>query len=245
MLKPSHRFLWAAAVAVSLTAAACGDRASPGETEGDRSARRGPMGKMMDGMGPGMMSGRPEGMRLPDGVSADQLAGPESRGARLASRFCSGCHGIPSPGRLGAEEWPDVLDRMFGRMEHTSRMSGMRNRMMRGRGTGLEVENPTAEQRRLLRAYYRKHALVEVDEGQLPDLPGRQTFREACSQCHGLPDPESRSPRQWSDIVPRMRGHMSRTEDIDPLTDDEADTVLRYLRRASRSGAAARDTASH
>lgn len=200
------------------------------------------MGEMRDGIGRGMMSGGMEGMRLPDGVSADQLPAPESRGARLASRFCSGCHGIPSPGRLGTNEWPDVLDRMFARMEHMSRMSGMRNRMMRGRGTAMEVENPTAEQRRRLRVYYRKHALVVADEGRLPDLPGRQTFRETCSQCHGLPHPESRSPRQWSDIVPRMRGHMSRAEDVDPLTDEEADAVLRYLKEASRS-AAGTDTA--
>lgn len=239
----SRRAQWAAVVLVLLTTAACDDRGGPGDADGDRGARRGPMGEMIEGMGPGMMGGGgPAGMRLPDGVAAGDLPAPESRGARLASRFCSGCHGIPSPGRFGAEAWPDVLDRMFGRMERMSRMSGMRNRMMRGRGMDVEVENPSPEQRRRLRAYYRQHALAEADEARLPDLPGRPTFRNACSQCHGLPDPEARSPPQWPDVIRRMRDHMARAEDIDPLTDEEADAVRRYLQAASRSAAGA-DTA--
>lgn len=221
---------------VLLTLAACGDRGGPREADGERSVRRGPMGGMMERMGRGMMDGGSAGMRLPDGVAAGELPAPGSRGARLASRFCSGCHGTPSPGRLGASEWPEVLDRMFGRMEHMSRMSGMRNRMMR-RGGGdrmMNVEAPSEEERRDLRAYYRRYALAEADEDRLPDLPGRELFRQTCSQCHAVPDPEARPPRDWADILRRMRAHMARAEDIEPLGDDEADTVLQYLRQTSR-----------
>lgn len=206
-----------------------------------------PGGMMERGCCGMMRGGGPAGMRLPDGVVGGELPASESRGARLAARFCSGCHGIPSPGRLGSKAWPDVLERMFGRMAHTSRMSGMRNRMMNRmmgrRGGGTEVANPSSEQRRRLRAYYRQHALAEADEDRLPDRPGRAIFRETCSQCHAVPDPEVRSPQQWPGVLRRMRAHMTRAEDIEPLTDDEAETVLHYLRQASRRGTGA-DTAA-
>lgn len=231
MVSVSRRSQPVAVALVLLTLAACGDRGGPGEGDGDRGVRRGPMEEMMERMGPGMM--------LPEGIAAEELPAPDSRGARLAARFCSGCHGIPSPGRYGEGAWPGVLDRMFRRMDRVNRMSRMRDRMM-GRGGGgrmMDVETPSADERRDLRAYYRDHALAEAEEDRLPDLEGRDAFRAACSRCHGLPDPGSRAPQAWPEIVRRMRGHMERTEGIDGLSEAEAEAITGYLQRASRSAA--------
>lgn len=224
---------------VLLTLAACDDRGVPREANGDRPSHRGAMGESMGRMGPGMTQRDGSmGMALPEGVLADDLPAPDSRGARLAARFCSGCHGIPSPGRYGEEAWPDVLDRMFRRLDRTRRMSRMRNRRMGRRGGGRmpDAGIPSADERRDLRAYYREHALAEAEEDRLPDLEGRDAFRAACSRCHGLPDPGSRPPEAWPEIVQRMRGHMERTEGIDGLTDAEAGTIAGYLQRAAPSG---------
>lgn len=174
-------------------------------------------------------------MMLPEGTAPGELPAPDSRGTRLAVRFCSGCHGVPSPGRHGASEWPGILDRMFRRMDRVDRMSGMRERMM-GRGGGMErdVPVPSGEERRTLRAYYREHALEEAEEDRLPDLPGRDVFRTACSRCHALPDPTSRPAEAWPEIVRRMRGHMQRAENVAEHSNTEAAAVVEYLRRAAR-----------
>lgn len=216
----------AAAVMVALlVAAGCGDPAPSGDGR-EEPARKGMRG-MMERMGPGMM-GRDGGRmsRLPEGVGSGDLPSPDSRGAELAVRFCSSCHGIPSPARLSRPEWRPVLDRMFRRLDRMSQMPRMGRRMM-------DVVAPTTEERRLLRAYYTRYALAEADPSTLPALEGRDTFGQACSRCHALPDPGAHRPGEWPGVVRRMRGHMGRTEGIEDLSDDEAGEVVRYLKRAA------------
>ncbi len=48
------------------------------------------------------------GMQVPD---------PESQGARLFSKKCSMCHGLPHPSRHSRVEWDHYLELMKGNME--------------------------------------------------------------------------------------------------------------------------------
>ncbi|HEX7052250.1 MAG TPA: hypothetical protein VF188_18730, partial [Longimicrobiales bacterium] len=83
-----------------------GDDGAPvrerGRCEPDRDMMRGMMDRMMANM--------------PEGVPASTLPDPGSRGARLVARYCSQCHGIPSPARQSAEDWEPTVRRMVDRM---------------------------------------------------------------------------------------------------------------------------------
>ena len=74
------------------------------------------------GMGTGGMMAMMENM--PEGIAADELPDPDSRGARLIVRYCSQCHGIPTPPRFSADEWETTARRMLVRMERVSRTAG-------------------------------------------------------------------------------------------------------------------------
>lgn len=84
-----------------------------------------PMGRgMMEGMMRGMMDGmmgRMMGDSFPPGVRRADLPEPESRGADLLERYCTTCHGLPSPELHTADEWPGVVERMRGNMEQLGR----------------------------------------------------------------------------------------------------------------------------
>lgn len=190
--------------------------------------------------------GEPEGMwvradmmELPEGVTARDLPDADSSGALLAARYCSQCHGIPTPKRHSAEDWMPTLRRMFARMDHMSRMGGvgrMMGRGMRGRGRmpmGMHgVRAPTIGQQRLIVAYYRAHALRTVEPAALPAGEGVALFRDRCSRCHALPDPAQHAPREWPDVVERMRENTERMG-VGAFSDDEATAIVEYLRIAA------------
>lgn len=175
-----------------------------------------------------------QSMELPDGVPAADLPAPESRGARLAARYCSQCHGIPSPRRHAAEDWEATARRMFRRMDHMEHMGGMMGRGMR-RGM-MDVEAPTGAEEREILTYLRQHAMRGVRAGALPAGEGREAFERVCSRCHALPDPGQHTPAEWSAVMERMRGHMERME-VEEITDSEAERVVRYLQRAASDSA--------
>jgi cytochrome c5 len=190
--------------------------------------------------------GEPEGMwvradmiELPEGVPARELPDPESPGAGLAGRYCSQCHGIPTPKRHSAEDWMPTLRRMFARMDHMSRMGGMDGMMGRGmRGRvrmpmGMHgVRSPTVEEQRLIVAYYQTHALRTIEPAALPTGQGAALFSDWCSRCHALPDPEQHTPEEWPAVVARMRENTERM-DVGAFSNDEAAAIIEYLRRAS------------
>ncbi len=195
----------------------------------------------------GCQRGEPDGawvradmMTLPEGVSARDLPAPDSRGARLAGEFCSQCHGVPSPKRHSASDWPPTLRRMFVRMDHMSGMGGMMGRrggmMGRGRGDmpmGMHgVDAPSGEEKRVLVEYYTANALRSVEPGALPTGEGAELFRDRCARCHALPDPAARTPGEWPAVVERMRENMERAG-VEGLSDDEADVIVTYLRRVA------------
>lgn len=110
--------------------------------------------------------------------------GPVTKGSRAAAAVlvsllaAAGC-GEPAPSGDGREE--------PGR----NGMMGMMERM----GPGMmDVEAPSTEERRLLRAYYARYALAEADSSTLSALEGRNAFLQACSRCHALPDPDTHRP---------------------------------------------------
>lgn len=176
-------------------------------------------------MGRGMMQGMMDRMmaNMPEGVPASALPEPDSRGARLVARYCSQCHGIPSPARQSAEDWEPTVRRMVDRMEHMARMPMHR------------IEAPSDEEEQAILAYLQAHALRAVDPEEVTDGgPGARLFADTCSRCHALPDPEQHTPEAWPAVVARMRGHM-REMGVEEITDEQAAAIVEYLRRAAAS----------
>lgn len=210
-----RRYVWLLIAAA--VGAACGPE--PGGNEGaDRSGsavrveRPGPrMEGMMEMMG-----------NMPEGIPAADLPDSRSQGARLVTRYCSQCHGIPTPTRLSAEEWAPTLRRMIVRVE---RMSRMPMRRMRA---------PSSEEEVAILRYLQEHALrTAPPESLAGGDPTAQLFAEACSRCHALPDPAQYQPGEWPAVVERMRDNMRRMG-VDEITDTAADQIVEFLQRRAR-----------
>lgn len=56
---------------------------------------------------------------------------------------------------------------------------------------------------------------------------GRETFVGRCGGCHNLPEPNVKTPEEWSRVLDEMAARSK-------LTPDEKDLVLRYLSAASQ-----------
>lgn len=187
------------------------------------------MDRMMERPSSEAMRGMMEMMgNMPEGIAVTELPDTDSPGAGLVARYCSQCHGLPSPSRLSADEWSSTARRMFARMEHMEGMGG-RMRMMMG-----DVRAPSADEERIIVDYLRRHALRTVSEDELPatELPGGPLFARTCSRCHALPDPGLYGPDQWPVVVERMRENM-RTMEVAELSDEDARRIVEYLRAAS------------
>jgi mono/diheme cytochrome c family protein len=187
-------------------------------------------------------------MELPSGIAASGLPDSWSRGALLVARYCSQCHGIPSPARHSLADWIPTARRMFQRMEHMSRM----NHMMQGRGRRrgwmmgsreccMDVDAPTRDEQGEIVRYLQEHALRSIDPSALFDASdGAATlFTDKCSRCHALPDPTAHTPGEWPGVVERMRSHM-RSMSVAEITDEEARSIVGFLERAALGGAEAR-----
>jgi cytochrome c2 len=181
------------------------------------------------GWAQGMMGG--EGMRgmmqnmmgdmLPP-MNPAQLPDPDSKGALLLQQFCTQCHNLPGPGLHTAVQWPPVVDRMARRMR---RMSG------RGMMMGMS-EVPTSDQVDAITDYLQKHSLRPFSERKSPELetPGGFAFKEVCSRCHALPDPEKHTGREWPVVVERMKGYMEAMGKAVPQ-EKELREIVRFLQR--------------
>lgn len=141
---------------------------------------------------------------LPPYKTPATLPEPESRGARLTVRYCVQCHHLPNPAMHPAAAWPKVVDRMVTRMRGEGNMGELMREMMGA------VEAPNEEEIHVVLEYLRRHAQRALDPRRYPDLATRgRAFREACSQCHALPDPRSRAASEWPRIVERMERNMA------------------------------------
>jgi cytochrome c2 len=140
---------------------------------------------------------------LPPSKDAASLPEPQSRGASLTVRYCVQCHHLPNPAMHPAEKWPGVVERMVARMKGRGNMGRLMKDMM------ADVTAPSDEEVRAISDYLRRNAEKPIDPKRYPDLATRgQAFREACSQCHALPDPKSHRAGEWPRIVARMERNM-------------------------------------
>jgi len=141
---------------------------------------------------------------LPPTFEARQLPERDSAGAELTIRYCVQCHNLPNPAMHNAAKWSPIVERMVLRMEGRGNLGPLMSDMMAG------VKAPTAEEKRTLIAYLRKHAQRPLDAKRYPDVYRRQgeAFRLACSQCHVLPDPQRHTAAEWRAVVARMQENM-------------------------------------
>jgi len=153
----------------------------------------------------------------PDGLSAESLPEPASRGAQLLGAYCVQCHAMPSPAMHAAQDWPSVTRRMWVRID-----------MMHGE---LGIVSPSSGDRVQLLNYLLAHSLRVADS--LPAGRGRDVFEAICSRCHLLPDPRTHSPADWQAVVMRMERNMERMK-IGGITSDQAQGIVRYLSSASQ-----------
>ena len=141
---------------------------------------------------------------LPPTFEARQLPERDSAGAELTIRYCVQCHNLPNPAMHNAAKWSPIVERMVLRMEGRGNLGPLMSDMMAG------VKAPTAEEKRTLIAYLRKHAQRPLDAKRYPDVyrPQGEAFRLACSQCHVLPDPQRHTAAEWRAVVARMQENM-------------------------------------
>ena len=92
--------------------------------------------------GMGWMWGGP----MPGEQAATPLPDPDSRGAKLVSRYCTQCHAEPSPRLHTASEWEAVTSRME---------TNMRN-VRRGNWSGVEI--PSSSEMKSILEYMQKFA---------------------------------------------------------------------------------------
>jgi len=72
-----------------------------------------------------------------------------------------------------------------------------------------EVTAPSEEEQHVLLDYLLRHGQTPLDPKRYSDLATRGiAFREACSQCHALPDPQSHDASEWPDLVARKERNM-------------------------------------
>jgi len=141
---------------------------------------------------------------LPPTFEARQLPERGSPGAQLAMRYCVQCHNLPNPAMHHAAKWPGIVERMVLRMQGRGNLGPLMSDMMAG------VQAPTAEEKRTLVSYLRKHAQKPLDPERYPEvyqLAG-EAFRLACNQCHVLPDPQRHTAAEWRAVVARMQENM-------------------------------------
>lgn len=172
---------------------------------------------------------------LPPSIGPSELPEPGSEGARVMARYCVQCHYLPSPQMHAADKWTVIVVRMVWRMRGKGNLGAVMKEMMD------RVQAPTEEEVRVLTAYLRKHGQREMDPMN-PALKSEagEMFTIACTQCHGLPDPQRHTAREWPSVVERMKRHMAWANTVvgDPSlrTTPVLDTseIVRFLQRHAR-----------
>jgi cytochrome c5 len=158
---------------------------------------------------------------LPPGVKPEDLPDPDSPGAKLLVRYCTQCHSLPNPAMHSAQEWPQIVERMFFRMQMMSGMMG--------------VESATSEERQVMIAYLKMYALKSISPGSLPSAKsmGAVSFKDFCGQCHSLPDPKSHSAAEWLALVEKMKKNMELMHKK-VITEAEENQIVSFLRKNAK-----------
>jgi cytochrome c5 len=177
------------------------------------------------------------GLQMPPAIQAADLPDSSSRGGHLVGRYCSQCHGIPSPKSHSAADWTPTFRRMLQRMAHSSMMGPSSGMMMPAMPMGMHgARVPTPEEADTMLAYLQDHALAAVSPADLPEAGSSdaQVFTSTCAGCHALPSPEQHLASEWPGVVARMRQH-ARELQVPEITDAQAGSILAYLRRTARN----------
>jgi len=155
---------------------------------------------------------------LPEGPRPSQLPDAASRGAKLTALYCVQCHHLPNPAMHDAVRWRGVVERMVPRMQGKGNLGVLMADMMKAPGAmeggqprGLAA--PGRSDAREIAAYLQRHAQQPLDatEPELAralDTDAGLVFRQACDQCHVLPDPKRYAAADWPAVVRRMQANM-------------------------------------
>lgn len=163
----------------------------------------------------------------------EDLPEPRSRGAGLLRVYCIQCHWLPAPQMHAASEWPILVRRMLMRARTLKdRMGGPLTTGLVGEILMVGMQTtalPSREELDTLIAYLQGHALPVAKPGELTDGPDKELFMEMCSICHQMPSPKAHTAIGWESVVARMRANMA-AMDVTPLTDEETDRIVAYLK---------------
>lgn len=144
---------------------------------------------------------------MPPGLSPELLADAGGSDAVLMETYCTQCHALPGPGRHTAEQWPQVLDRMFVLMDVADRFSGLLG----------NVKTPSLTERDQLSRYLVLHSLKAITTK--PQGVGAAAFENHCAGCHALPDPAQYNHLDQSSLIKRMQRNMEVMKYAPPSTD--------------------------
>lgn len=196
---------------------------------GTAGLQRGQRWRMISSIGSGLP---------PQTFDIAELPDPRSRGAGLLQAYCVQCHWLPAPQMHSAAEWPILVRRML------MRARTLQDRMGGPLTTGLvgvylmeglkTADRPSPADVDTLINYLQAHALPAARAGELTDGPDAELFVEMCSICHETPSPKAHTAAGWEQVVARMRANMS-LMDLVPLTDEQTDRIVAYLRRRAAS----------
>ncbi|HEX9895372.1 MAG TPA: hypothetical protein VGA78_15695 [Gemmatimonadales bacterium] len=151
---------------------------------------------------------------LPPGdVQPGDLPEPASPEAGLLVKYCSQCHDFPTPTMHAAVDWPQIVRRMWLRMDRLP--------------DTLQIQIPELGERIALVNYLVANAL-RVSGAVLPPGPGRQEFSTICSRCHALPDPRAHTAPDWPQVFMRMERNMERMKVRAPGP-EESRQIVTYL----------------
>jgi len=144
---------------------------------------------------------------MPPGLMPEQLPDAGGQSALLMQTYCTQCHALPGPGRHTAEQWPQVLERMFVLMDVADRFGGLLG----------NVKTPSLHERDQLNHYLVLHALKSVTAK--PQGVGASAFENHCGGCHALPDPAQYSHLDGSNLIKRMQRNMEVMKYAPPSAD--------------------------
>ncbi|WP_455217580.1 hypothetical protein [Kaarinaea lacus] len=159
---------------------------------------------------------------IPAGLNPYDLPDADSRGATMLTLYCAQCHELPSPSMHSRSEWENVLTRMNDHMQSTR--GGMLRRVL----------IPPEKDWETLQAYMYEYAQLPLDKNTTSGLgsPAGKAFEDACSQCHGAPNPGTHTASEWPRVVLRMKSHITRTGKSMP----DQDTLLKIIDYLQKHG---------
>jgi hypothetical protein len=94
----------------------------------------------------GWVEGLMMGGVMPRSADIQDLPDSASEGAKLLNRYCTQCHGLPTPDQHSAEGWFPVVERMRTRMRWMAMYSN------------IKFAEPTAAENVIINQYLAEHA---------------------------------------------------------------------------------------